>query len=361
MTPFLRLAVVLPLIFLALSSPTVPLFSQERQENSKKTGADLPDDDTFWFARQRAQAAAAAQMVLARNPYLVVALRLEGRRSVVWDEPEYFVDFAPALNSDWLASIRDEKPQLNFSGLPVSKISDDKMNEYFAYNEALVNSFNTPIDAFAKSAKENAHVVFAHLYNEPKKYRGKVIGIEGRLVRLRRWDAPKEAVKKNVLHVWEGWVFGRTQGIHPYCINIVMLPEGLREAEKLDQWVTFYGYFFKKMRYRSEDGKDRDTPLLVGPSVILQNPPGAAKAPDVASPLSVELLWTIIGFILGVAGLLIGLTWWYKRGDRRFQSQRARLQEQQAQEMISQAGTLGTESGQSPTPQETTQQHEPEP
>src|SRR5262249_2157043 len=64
------------------------LCAQDRQENA---------GDAFWEVRQRQEAAAAAQLVLSRDPLTLAALRELGFRWKVWREPEFLGAKAPAL------------------------------------------------------------------------------------------------------------------------------------------------------------------------------------------------------------------------------------------------------------------------
>ena len=145
--------------------------------------------DAFWEVRQRQNAAAAAQLILARDPLTVVVLREVGFRSKVWNEPDFIATTAPPLNPEWLDKIRDGTPMPDFRGKAEDEKKPDQIAIYKTWLDAMVNAFNTPVDAFAKSAEENSHVTFAHLYNNPALYRGKVIPITGRLARLRKYEA----------------------------------------------------------------------------------------------------------------------------------------------------------------------------
>ncbi len=61
-------------------------------------------------------------------------------------------------------------------------------------------------------------MTFAHLWNTPERYRGKVIPIQGRLARLRKNDATLAAQKQGVRYVYEGWIFGPTEHSRPFWV-----------------------------------------------------------------------------------------------------------------------------------------------
>src|SRR5437016_4009443 len=115
-------------------------------------------DEVFWEVRQRQEAGAAAQLVLAGNPLAVAVLRDEGLRWKVWLEPEFLGESVPALNPEWLELVRDGTPMPNFRGKADDEKRADQVAIYKVWSQAVINAFKTPADAFAKSAEENSHV-----------------------------------------------------------------------------------------------------------------------------------------------------------------------------------------------------------
>jgi hypothetical protein len=308
------LTIFLPLF--AFPLPTGPYASAQvvasPDGDAKK---DKADPDEFWFVRERRQAAGAAEVIGAANPWLTAALRLAGKSELVWLEPEYIRDTAPKLNADWLAEVKDRRPLPNVIG----KAPDERPKSYDLYCQALVAAWQSPLEVFANSAKKNAHVKFAHLYNEPWKYRGEVIHIEGKLVRLRRLDTPHLAWEQGVpQHIYEGWVFGETSGSHPWWLIFPTIPASLQPAEKMDRYVSFDGYFYGLIRYTAEAGQ-RDTPLLIGPAIVLKKPPPAPEPPS--APISGAFLTALVSFFFGVVALVIALSWRLRRSDQRVRHQ----------------------------------------
>jgi hypothetical protein len=285
-------------------------------------------EDEFWEVRQRQEAGAAAQIVLARNPFSAAILRNEGLRFKVWTEPEFLSDTAPALNEDWLDAIRDGTPMPDVRAKAKDEIRKDQMAALRLWSQAVIIANNTPEDAFAKSAQENAYVTFGHLWNDPGKYRGKVIPIKGRLKRLRKYEATREAQKEGVKFVYEGWVFGPTRGSHPYCIVFPVLPDGLQEAEEMNRAVSFNGYFIKKLKYPAADkSMYLETPLLIGPTVTLTKEAVAPLA-ESSIPMTV-VVWVVVLLIVVSVGLGL-LSWHFRRGDLALKKRLADMQASRA-------------------------------
>jgi hypothetical protein len=233
-------------------------------------------------------------------------------------------DTAPALNAEWLDEVRDGTPMPDLRGKADDEIRPDQRAIVKLLSQAIIFAANTPPDAFAKSARENEHVTFAHLWNDPARYRGQVMHIQGRLVRLRKNSAPSQAQASGIPFVYEGWIQGPTRGSHPFWILFPILPDGLKEAETMDREVIFDGYFLKKMKYVAGDGsKYLQTPFLVGSTVTLVKE-SAAQLP--ATPIA-ETVATCIVIVVGAAGVgLVLLTWYFHRGDQAVKKRLADLQ-----------------------------------
>jgi hypothetical protein len=306
---------------LALGGPAAG-FAQEQPASS---------NDEFWEVRQRLQAGAAAQLVLARDPVTAAILRLEGNRFVVWGLESDNV--APPLDSHWLAQVRDKTPMPDLRAKHQDEIRKQDLAAYLVFNQAVVQSFQTPTEAFVKSAKENAHVTFGHLWTDPARYRGRVIPIEGLLKRLRRIPATKPLQNEGISEVYEGWVYGPTRGSTPFCIIFTTLPEGVKPAEDLSLRVSFCGYFLKKMRYRAVDG-DRETPLLIGPTIYL---PKDDSAPS--GPISRTAILAVVAVLATVVAAMLSISWWYKRGDQRINRKMLEMQSARTLALLDEAGT----------------------
>jgi hypothetical protein len=288
----------------------------------------------FWNDPRRAQAAAAAECVLAQDPITMLFLRLRGKQLAVWRELEFVEETAPALSPELLrsAEARDRKPMVNIrSDLPPEEIPKADKDYIRLYCLALKYAMHTPADAFARSAREQEFVTFAHLVNEPWKFRGKVVHLEGRLRRLRRFDAPSQAQAEGVRYAYEGWIMGPTRGSTPFCVVVPVLPEGLEPAESMDRYVKFDGYFLNRFKYLSGESKEKESFLFIGPSVAPTKAPPRAPGSPLIAPW---LLYAFVGFLITMVVMILVLSWWFRRGDLKIRARLDELQAARAMEML---------------------------
>jgi hypothetical protein len=158
-------------------------------------------------------------------------------------------------------------------------------------------------------------VNFAQLWEEPEKYRGQLIHIEGLVRRVRKFDAPRQAAAEGVPVLYEGWIFAEHQGSNPYCVIVSELGEGVPIAESISGCrVSFDGYFFKRYRYQAD--KWRDAPLLIGRAVI--KAPGAIEgAEEDTSGFGRQLFPAVLIFLGAMVAFALGITVWFRRADKR--------------------------------------------
>jgi hypothetical protein len=224
------------------------------------------------------------------------------------DEPTDTAAVAPKLNPDLLDEVKDSRL------IPEADVKDPPA-EARAYYQALIYARTTPPEVFARSTRRD--LTYAHLFQEPWKYRGEIVHVEGQMTRLRRFDPPKfvQGEAYGITDLYEGWIFTTdTNFANPFCVIFTELPGGLVVNERLNRLASCDGYFFKKWRYKDGAGQTRDVPMLIGRSVQLKK-----EAPEMGSavPFS-RLLGTAFLGVLGILVLLtIALTWWYRQGDRR--------------------------------------------
>lgn len=319
------------LLAVILACLMVPWWTNAQEPAGKQEPVPAPNkDDEFWFTRAKRKPAAAAQLVLARHPVTVAAMRLKSLEEMVWEGLEFASEFAPPLNPEYLDEIADNRPLPNLRGKADDELPKSARPTYNAYNQALIQSFQYPAEAFKKSAKENAFIKFPHLWNEPAIHRGKVIPIEGRLVRIRKFESLWPAKRAGITHHYEGWVFGDTKRGHPYCVVFPILPEGFEVTESTNRPVTFNGYFLGRFTFRVPD-KDIDIPLLIGPTIY-----GVKEAGPVldATPFSLVVLIGITALLFGLVAVICGISWWFRKGDQAIQAKLTARQEQQTLEMM---------------------------
>jgi hypothetical protein len=285
-------------------------------------------NDQFGFQHtwEGVRLCAALQMIAAANPVGVVGVRLAAAENpLTWPDWELTLERPLPLSANLLDAIKDSTPVPSLTMRPLSDLKPDERAFYLLTCQALIYSHLVKAELFEKVGEDDDHgfITFAHLWRQPKLYRGEIVPVRGRMIRLRRWEAPKLAQENGVKYFWEGWVVGPTRGVNPYCIIFSELPEGLKEAEKMDRPVRFYGYYIKKFRYDAEDAK-RETHILIGPTVFLEKAPGAPPPTGIFS--RDVLILTGVGFF-SITAIIAGLTFWFRRGDRAVHSKLATLRD----------------------------------
>jgi hypothetical protein len=192
--------------------------------------------------------------------------------------------------------------------------------EYEAYWNFLVQAHYTSAQAFAKAARRD--VTYFHLFNEPERYRGQVVHVSGRLIRLLRWEPPMEARAAGLSDFYEGWIMTDAFGENPVCIAFTDLPPGLTldNQRKYNDPVSFEGYFYKRYRYKAGDSKKaneyRDAPLLIGHTLTGQFRT-SPQHPQGDESWEHDLIWLFLEVVGGATLGLILLTVWFRYHDRR--------------------------------------------
>lgn len=303
--------------------------------------ADAPKTETlpFWDSTQGIKVAASMQLFGAPGPLALPMVRVVGgEQPLLWPEWQLFLERVPALSPKLLARLKDGTEVPDFSGkAPVPKAGWDL---YWAITQALIFAAQTPMGVFAKSAQDNEHVTFTHLWQTPGKFRGQVIPIKGRLLRVRKMEALMRVKKEGTPFVYEGWIAGPTKHTNPFAVIFTELPESLKPAEEMDRPVTFYGYFLIKVRYTA--AKDvRQTPLLVGHSLVLEPLPPTPVNEQPYLPFSKYVLYAVIGGLIVLTVLFFILNLWFRRGDAQVNARLAEVRDRQA-------SLPGTEGGAAP-------------
>ncbi len=220
-------------------------------------------------------------------------------------------------NKKIFSFIRDKlkianRPQLNDFTTP--------WEEAAAYDRVLLHAARFSADELEKYAQTGIRYADLFLDSSAPGYRLDLIKFEGRLISLRRFETGPEVQAAGISHYYEGWLIPADEyGGYPLCIVFTEPLEGLQPSGRVNQWVTFAGYYFKKLRYESaeidpdnpERRLDKYAPLLIGKRPI------ARRDPSHTSPFT----WgTFLNTTVLVAAVLIvaggGLAWWYRRGDR---------------------------------------------
>jgi hypothetical protein len=102
---------------------------------------------------------------------------------------------------------------------------------------------------------------FSQIYEQPAKYRGKLLRLRMHVRRVLHYEAPENDIGvKNAYEIW-GWT--EDSKSFPYCVVVPELPPGLAVGPDVEGEVVFCGYFYKILRYEAFD-IDRGAPLMVG-------------------------------------------------------------------------------------------------
>jgi hypothetical protein len=244
------------------------------------------------------------------GPFQQSALLAAGERAGYWvlRDPSH----VPPLDHKYFHAVHDRRP------LPTAvEDSEAQTQEAFVYYEAVRKANETSADLFLKDARPE--VTFAHVFQEPSRYRGEVVAIKGHLRRVRRFE-PMEMVKsKDLKDLYECWLYNDEYGVgNPVCVICTKLPPGIKVTEtvKGDVRVTFAGYFFKLFRYKAPDTKKpsefRLAPLLIG--TIVPEPP---QKQTTQTAWTGGLLPLIVGVLMVSLALVLGLGWAFRRADQR--------------------------------------------
>ncbi len=192
-----------------------------------------------------------------------------------------------------------------------------------AWNRALLHARKFDAARLIEAAKKDTgNVTFADLFQTGRQdYQFHLVQIKGRLIRVKRMESSKRLAEAGVPYCYEAWVVPHDEPSgNPVCVVLTELPEGVEPAPLMNRTVTVAGYFFKLFHYESaEPRKDDPTrhewkkaPLLIGHGVVL--------APETTDGPAVWASWfipVIVGGVISLALAAVGLSRWYRAGDRR--------------------------------------------
>lgn len=144
-----------------------------------------------------------------------------------------------------------------------------------AYAALLRRVRETPPGDLARRARRD--VVFSQLWDDPARYRGLPIHIEGTARRVLRQEVADSQVFEDGTY-YEAYVFTPDSQRFPWAIAFEEPPAGLEVGDNLVQPVSFDGYFLKLMAYEAGDVR-RAAPLLVGRFTPSSRPAPPADRP----------------------------------------------------------------------------------
>lgn len=131
------------------------------------------------------------------------------------------------------------------------------------YYHFLDKARQAPTERLIADARRD--ITFSHLYkdprNEPRKYRGQLVGLRGTVRRALAFDVEPNAY--GLSRRYEIWVFTEDSGKFPWVVELTNLPESFPLGTDIQEKVETAGFFLKLWAYRAQDGF-RSAPLLLG-------------------------------------------------------------------------------------------------
>lgn len=194
--------------------------------------------------------------------------------------------------------------------------------EFEAYNDVILHARQFTTVELIAAGRRDIGVLDLLNRNVGRDYQYKLITLEGRLLRARRLEPNKPLAAAGLTGFYECWMFPAKRS-EPVCFVCLDLPDGLQPSLLYEpsKRITIAGYYFKPIAYESEAPDLKDArkskvevaPLLIGRGFQLIPEPIVDTSKEWREgffPGLTALIGTIIAFALG-------LTWWFRRGDRR--------------------------------------------
>lgn len=150
------------------------------------------------------------------------------------------------------------------------------------------------------SARAARDIAITQLWEQPEKYRGKLIELQLHVRRVLEYEAPENSY--GIAKVYELWGWTDESRSFPYVVVLPEKPAGLPIGTNVRTDVLFVGYFLKTMAFQAVDAA-RAAPLLVGRAKVVA-PPSARRY----EPMSIP---TLIAVSLGLSVVLVGTIVWF--------------------------------------------------
>ena len=197
----------------------------------------------------------------------------------------------------------------------------DDHDEYDAYNELVLHANQFTI-AQLKEASRN-DVSYGDLFAKTREdYRFELVTFQGRLKRLRNIESNDFPRERGIKVLYEAWIVPNGDS-NPLCFLVTEKPEGVEPTLEFNPShpVTASGYFFKLLEYESKEPSEKNkgkfltrrAPLMMGKSLAV----GPVEGIDGGGPwreVFLPALLTSLGLFTIFA---LGVTWYFRRGDRR--------------------------------------------
>lgn len=213
----------------------------------------------------------------------------------------------------------------------------DRWEEAIAYARVLLHARRWSAQELEEYARQD--VRFADLFFDghrelndgrrdfrgPRTFLLELVRLEGRLVQLRSFPAPRKLRDAGIDTLYEGWLVPQNEPRgNPICFVCTELPESMEAVGRVNYWVSFAGYYFKLMRYESaeRDPQDPNRFVVKRAPLLLGRNPVRRPDPEAASPVSWSAFSTATAaIVIGMAGVALALSWWYRQDDKRIRSE----------------------------------------
>lgn len=211
--------------------------------------------------------------------------------------------FFPGVDPDKLAAVRDDRVFLG------------------PENDAWLNLFDVlaKADPAALEKASLGPITFAQLFGQPDVYRGKLVEVQGTVVRATAAQLGKPHAGLD--HYYQLWLRPDDNPNVPIVIHCLHLPPGFPQGVQISEQVRITGFFYKRWAYSAQDGP-RVAPLLMAANLTWLHEPASPTAENTPAGLSLSII--LAGSV--VMAVWLALTVW-GRGRRRA-AQQPQLPEQ---------------------------------
>lgn len=209
-------------------------------------------------------------------------------------------------------NIKDEKPLAG---------EGDDQDEYDAYNDLVLHAAQ-----FGQQELNDAgrlDVSYKDLFSKNRSdYRFELIQFQGRLKRLKKIEANEYLKDRGIKELYEAWLFPANDS-NPICFLMIEKPAGIEPNEEYNPSypVKVSGFFFKLFEYQSKEPSEkskgkfltRRAPFMVSRSLTV----GPQDDLDGGGPWREVFLPALLTFMGFMTAFALGVTWYFRRGDRR--------------------------------------------
>ena len=216
---------------------------------------------------------------------------------------------------------KDKRYLGNIQDLTPIRNNAEDSDEYDAYNALVLHAHKFSPAELQSAARLD--VSYGDLFSKVRAdYRFELIQFTGRLKRLRRIEANDFLKENGVKELFEAWVVPNNDN-NPMCIILTEKPDGIEPNLEYNPSypVTATGYFFKLFEYQSQEPSEKNkggfltrrAPLLMSKSIAVR----PVEDGDGGGPWREVFLPALLTFLGLAAVFALGMTWYFRRGDRR--------------------------------------------